>query len=324
MINSNTESKLLKYLKNAKEDYLSGAELSVRLKISRSAIWKHVEALRNVGYEIAASPHRGYRILSVPDRLLPDEITNDLNTRRIGHKILSYESLDSTNRMALEMGAQGTPEGVVIFAEEQTKGKGRLGRRWVSPKGKGLTFSVILRPILEILELPRITLMAAVATAQALTELIGQKVHIRWPNDLLLNERKICGILTEMNAESDRIGYVVMGIGVNVNTERTHLPEGATSLKEETGQTWNRCSIAARILEKLEHHYENLNRGRFQEMALIWENHSSLTGRRIVVRTLRETIEGTASGIDEDGALWIRQDSGVQTKILSADIIKLR
>jgi BirA family biotin operon repressor/biotin-[acetyl-CoA-carboxylase] ligase len=303
---------------------VSGEELSRGLGVTRSAVWKHVESLRAAGYAIAAAPHRGYRFGAAPDRLLPDEIRARLGTRLLGREILSFETVDSTNRVALELGARGSPEGAVVFAEEQTRGRGRLGRTWSSPKGKGLTFSVLLRPVLAIQEVPRLTLTAAVSVAEALREEAGVRAEIRWPNDVLVSGRKICGILTEMNAEPDRVLFVVVGIGLNVNARPEDLPEGAASLLGETGRAWDRCALAAEVLGRLETHYGQLVSGRFADLAARWESYSGLTGRRVAASTLRGSVEGEALGIDEEGALWIREDTGLRTKVLSGDVLILR
>lgn len=318
-----SSAKLLKLLKSAKGP-VSGEELSARLGITRSAIWKHVESLREAGFVIKATPHGGYTYEKSPDALVPEEIQSLLTCKTIGQKIISYASLDSTNRLAMEMAEKGAPEGLVIFAEHQTHGKGRQGRTWVSPKAKGLYFSVILRPKIQIQELPKITLMAAVAVARALADESGLSFKIRWPNDLLLDGKKICGILTEMRAEPDRVRHVVLGIGVNINSSRRDLPDIATSLKEATGKAWNRCRIAARILENIEEGYRKISKGEFSDLAHVWEELSAVSGKRVTAKTLGGAITGTAVGIDEDGALWIRQDTGLQTKVVSGDILFLR
>lgn len=324
MKSHSTVHRLLKLLKDADSSGVSGEEVSHRLGVTRSAVWKHVDELREAGYAIEASPQRGYRLLSAPDRLIPTELEGGLETTVIGRRILCYETLDSTNRLAMELASKGAPEGVVIFAEEQTLGRGRLGRSWASPKGVGLYFSVILRPPFEPQKAPRVTLAAAVAVRRALAQKTGLRILVRWPNDLLVGGEKLCGILTEMGAESDRLGHVVVGIGVNVNSPKKALPPGGVSLKTATGRGWNRCELARAILEELERFYGMLLRGEFAPIAEMWEEASALTGRRIAARTLSGNLEGVAAGIDGDGALWIRQDSGLNARILSGDIVFLR
>jgi len=247
-----------------------------------------------------------------------------LSTRLIGNRIFSYKTLDSTNRVMGDMGRQGLPEGSVVFSEEQTQGRGRLGRKWSSPKAKGLYFSILLRPAIQIHEIPRITLCAAVACAQALIEATRLPIRIRWPNDLLVGDRKLCGILTELTAEADRVRFVVLGIGINVNAAAGALPPEATSLKIETRRHWNRAELAVKLLTRFEREYLRLLSGDFQEMIQAWENYSVITGKRVSASTLGGKVEGIATGIDKDGALWIRLDSGIQTKILSGDIRFLR
>ena len=323
---TDTDSKLLKLLRSAEGKAVSGEELSGELGLSRAAVWKHVRALRAAGYRIGAASRSGYSFVSAPDKLLADEIRLHLGNANglIGRHLSCFAKVDSTNRLAMEMAAKGAAEGLVIFAEEQTKGRGRLGRTWVSPKSKGIYFSALLRPRLALQQVPKITLMAAVAVARALRAVTGVTCKIRWPNDLLVDGRKICGILTEMHAESDRIAYLVLGIGINVNSSVKELPEVATSLKTETRKKWDRCEIAAKVLRELDAGYAALIKGRFSELAQAWEEMSAVTGHRIAATTLTGRIEGTAVGIDEDGALWIRQDSGIRSRVLSADIIFMR
>lgn len=303
---------------------MSGEDLSRRLRVTRSAVWKHIESLRDSGFEILAAPHHGYRYLASPDRVTADEVLSGLDTGVIGREVLTFDTVDSTNRHALDAGRDGTKEGLVVFAEGQTRGRGRLGRAWASPKAKGLYFSVLLRPSLEVKELPKITLASAVAVSEALAEACGVEALIRWPNDLLVKGKKLAGILTEMSAESDRILFLVIGIGLNVHDSGAALPQGSTSLEKATGRRWNRCELAVHILKKLDDCYSMLNEGRFREIALLWEKSSAISGRAVSAKTLNGEVRGTAMGIDGDGALWIRQNSGLQVKLLSGDVTLLR
>jgi BirA family transcriptional regulator, biotin operon repressor / biotin---[acetyl-CoA-carboxylase] ligase len=316
-------AQLIKLLKESNNHDLSGEELSEHLGISRSAVWKHIESLREAGFKIKAT-HQGYRLMQTPDRLTADEVESVLNTKIIGTKVLSYKSLDSTNRLAMDMGQKGYPEGLTVFSEEQTEGRGRLGRKWNSPKSKGLYFSILLRPKIGIEQIPRITIMTAVAVAQAIMKKSNIGIKIRWPNDLLIGHQKLCGILTEMNAETDRIRYLVIGIGINVNTPSRDLPPQGTSLKTATHRTWNRVDLAVSILEELERYYLQLLDGNFNNIMQEWEELSAVKNKRVTASTLEGKIEGTATTIDQGGALWIRLDSGIQTKILSGDVLLLR
>ena len=292
--------------------------------VSRSAIWKHIQNLRDAGYEIAATPHLGYRYMTSPDLILPEEIHYHLRSRMMGRRISSLRSVDSTNRVALEWGAQKMAEGHAIFAEEQTAGRGRRGRRWVSPKGQGLYFSVFLKPDLEIQEVSKVTLAAAVAVAEALKTQMGIPTEIRWPNDVLVKGRKICGILTEINAEADQIQFAVLGVGINVNGTSKDLPEGATSLRQETGRRWDRNLLAARILEHLEQRIDQVKRSQWKALLRDWMSLSKISGKKIKVATLHETIEGRALGVDAGGALLVQSRDGTQHRILSGDVVLCR
>lgn len=311
---------VLTFLRGQREGFLSGEEISRKLKVSRSAVWKEIQVLRNLGYEISAEPHLGYRLLGIPDRLFPDELSAGLNTKFIGKQVVSYEEVGSTNDAAFRLGEEGLKEGVCVFAEHQTKGRGRLGRSWISPKYKNILFSVLLRPDLSPAEVSKVTLMAAVSVVKTLHSVTTHRFSIKWPNDILFNEKKLCGILTEMSSEPDRVNFIVVGIGINVNADPAELLKGATSLKEITGNKLSRVEIAKKLLETLESDYLCLKKGDFALLAKHWEEFSSTSGRRVTVNVHGRKIQGTAVGIDKEGALWIRTDSGLQEKILAGDV----
>lgn len=320
-----TESELLRILRDAEHTYVSGEQISKKLNVTRSALWKHVSNLRQSGYTINASTKRGYKFVSAPDLLLCDEIQAHLDTSFIGSQILTYETIDSTNRAALQFGEQGLKEGLVICAESQTKGRGRLGRAWASPKGKGIYLSILLRPKLEIREIAKITLATAVTVCSAIAAETGVQAQIRWPNDVLVGDKKLCGILTEISAEADRVKHLVVGVGINVNSTAEDLPPVGTSVHLVTGKAWNRARLAARFLNEFEKTYKALQKGKFAEIVRDWESLSVLSGKNVVAKGLNGDIEGVAMGIDEeDGALWIRRDTGIQTKVLSGDIQFIR
>lgn len=300
---------------------VSGAELSRRLKISRAAVWKDVQALRRLGYDIQARTRSGYRLLSAPDRLLADEIARGLDTRFVGRRLYCYDTLDSTNDTAFRLGEQGVPEGACVIAEYQRKGRGRLGRVWESPKAENLLLSVLLRPRLAPAEVAKVTLAMAVSVVKTVEELAGQNVQIKWPNDVLWKGRKLCGILMEMSAESDRVNFVVAGLGVNLNTGPGALPPGSTSLAEITGSRVHRVSFVRALLRRIEKDYLRLGEGGLEELGRDWEEHSATTGHRIRAILQGRTVEGQAMGIDTDGALWIRSDNGLQERILTGDVL---
>lgn len=311
---------VLSFLRASAGAFHSGEDISKKLKVTRSAVWKEIQSLRNLGYEIDAEPHLGYRLLAVPDRMFADELAAGLKTTIFGRPIISYEETGSTNDAVFELGKKGLREGACVFAEHQTRGRGRLGRRWISPKYKNILFSVLLRPDLPPGGVSQVTLMAAVSVVKTLRRITGRDFRIKWPNDILFKEKKICGILTEMSSEPDRTHFVVLGIGLNVNPDPADLMKGATSLKQITGSAHSRIELAKRLLEALEADYKTLKKEGFQVLAKEWEEYSSTSGRRVVASVRGRTLRGEALGIDEEGALWIRTDSGLQEKIFAGDV----
>ncbi len=323
------DEKILNILRQNKDSYISGEELCKSAGISRAAIWKHIEKLREEEYEIDAVPHLGYRLAAIPDSLIPAEIKWKLKTRTLGKEIISYKKVDSTNDIAYGLAEKGIKEGTVILAEEQSKGKGRHGRQWISPSKGGIYMSCILRPGIAPNEIPRITLLVAVAVAKAIRELSGLDVLIKWPNDIMNDGRKLCGILTEMKAEQDSVDFVITGIGINVNTPIKHLPKGASSLKEElrragTDITISRIELTKKILEILEEYYTLLNKEGFEPIIDAWKSLSAMIGSRVKVMLPNRTFEGQAHDINPDGALVVRLDSGVLEKVSSGDVMMVR
>jgi len=323
------DEKILSALRNRPANYISGEELSKDAGVSRSAIWKRVGKLREEGYEIEASPHLGYRLIHLPDSLIPSEIRWKLKTRLLGKEIISYKCVDSTNDVAYSLAEKGLKDGAAIFAEEQTKGKGRHGRRWVSPPRMGIYMSCVLRPDIAPNEISRITLLAAVSVARAIHEATGLTARIKWPNDILINGRKVCGILTEMKAEQDSVDFVVLGIGVNVNTKVECLPKGSSSLKEELrkigrDEQVSRIELAKRILEDLESNYNTLKMKGFDPIIDAWKGLSVMIGARVKVIMQNRTFEGQAHDIDMDGSLLVRREHGLLEKVSSGDIVIAR
>ena len=322
------DEKILAILRND-TDHVSGEELCKIAGVSRAAIWKHIEKLREEGYDIEASPHLGYRLLNIPDRLIPAEIKWKLRTRVLGKEILSYKKVDSTNTIAYALAEKGLKEGSVILAEEQEKGKGRHGRTWLSPSKSGIYLSVILRPQITPNEISKITLLAAVAAARAIRETADLQAMIKWPNDILVNHKKVCGILTEMKAEQDRVDFIVIGIGINVNTQMKQLPKGASSLREElpdsrTDEQVSRVALTRKLIEKLEEDYFLLKKDGFQPIMDEWKRLSDMIGSRVKVVLQNRTFEGLVHDIDPDGALVVRRDAGTLEKVSSGDIAMVR
>jgi BirA family transcriptional regulator, biotin operon repressor / biotin---[acetyl-CoA-carboxylase] ligase len=321
---SSIRKALLEVFNSEKDTYISGQVLSDRLDCTRTAIWKHIEELRNEGYEIEAVQKRGYRLTSRPDKLSSDIVQRNLTTKKIGQNIRFYESIPSTQTIAYQLTQEGAPEGTVVIAEEQTQGRGRLARSWHSPSGKGIWMSIILRPEIPPQHAPQLTLLAAVAIVRAIERELSVSCEIKWPNDILINGKKVVGILTELHAEADRIISVNVGIGINVNTEQLDFPDElkdiATSLAIEKNEKIDRASLARAIFTSLEKIYDEYLEHGFTFIKLLWEGYSVSIGKEIVARTLNGKITGFAKGITDEGVLMIEQKDGTTKYIHSADI----
>lgn len=316
---------ILSALRGAGDGAVSGEELAQRLGVSRAAVWAHIQELRTLGYDISASPHQGYRLLATPDVLHSD----DLLSRRgpgpgIGRDIRVFRETASTSDVVEKLARDGAAEGVVVFAESQSAGRGRLGRHWVSPAGKGLWFSVLLRPPLRPQETTRLTVAAAVAVARAVRRQTGLLPEVKWPNDLLLGGRKFAGILTELSGEQDRVRHAVLGIGLDVNVAATDLPAElrrcATSLRLALGRPVPRAELAVAILRELETDYRRALDGRFEELADEWEGLCTTLGRQIAVEVGGRRLRGRAEALDTDGALLMRTEHGRLERITGGDV----
>lgn len=318
------DEKLIQVLHEKEDDFVSGEELAEHLGVTRTAIWNHISRLREIGYTIDALPHLGYRLTGIPDKMLPDEIRNVLQTDFIGRKIYAFDKTDSTNDIASRLAEAGEPEGALVVAEQQAKGRGRLGRTWFSPKGKGLWFSIILRPGLPPSAAPQVTLAGAVACAKAVRDIAGLDALIKWPNDVVINNKKVCGILTEMNTDMDRIRHVVMGVGMNVNVGGEEFPREltatATSVKIETSKDISRLALLAAVLHVFEELYARLKAGDFESVKQEWIGLSNIVGKYVRVTTEGRTLDGYAVGVDFRGNLIVRLANGLNEHIISGDV----
>ncbi len=311
------QNQIIQFLKNS-DGYLSGEQISRQLNISRAAIWKNIEELRREGYDIAAVPHLGYKLNAIPDKLLEREVLDGLQTRTFGRKYLYFDSLTSTMDHSFQLGIDGEPEGTLVCAERQTRGRGRMERVWESPKHKGIYMSLILRPKLSPADVAKITLFAAVGVCEALKDSTGLDVQIKWPNDLLIDGKKVAGILTELSAEMDCVRFVVVGIGINVNNTPRSLPEGATSLRVESGEVQARVKIVQAMMLSLERWYEALSVNGFGPIIDRWRELSLTLGKSVSVGDVR----GTAVDLDEHGGLIIRDRTGQRIRCMSGDVIQ--
>jgi BirA family biotin operon repressor/biotin-[acetyl-CoA-carboxylase] ligase len=317
-------AKLLEVFSKADGEFISGQKISDYIGCSRTAVWKHMEELRKEGYELEAVRRLGYRITKKPDKISSNEIQLGLKTTMMGRHIHFEEIVSSTQKIARNLANEDVVEGTIVVADQQTNGKGRMARVWYSPKGTGIWMSIIIRPNLPINQTPQLTLLTAVAIVQAIEELTPLKPEIKWPNDIMLNGKKLVGILTELQAEADQVHSVIIGTGINVNQKIEDFPEDlqkiATSICIETGTVWERAQFIQMILLKFEGLYSLYLSQGFKPIKLLWESYAISLNKKIIARTLSGTVEGKAIGIDDDGVLLIETNNRVIERIYSADI----
>lgn len=319
------DAQILSALRGQSDTGVSGAELALRLKVTRAAVWARIHELRQLGYEIAASPHDGYRLVSTPDVLHADDLKARLGPAVVvGRDLQVFQETTSTNDIVERLAHDGVKEGVVIFAETQTEGRGRLGRKWVSPAGKGLWFSVLLRPPWRPQECTRLTVAATTALARAIRGQTGLTADIKWPNDLLLRGRKVAGILTELNAEPDLVRHVVLGIGVDVNLTAAEFPVAvrpvATSLRIEARRSFNRADLAVAILRELDRDYARIRDGQFEGIADEWSSLCGTIGREVSILIGSRRVRGRAEALDSEGALLVRTEHGRLERVTGGDV----
>lgn len=314
---------ILKILKDNKEDFISGEKLSEDFNMTRSGIWKYINMLKEDGYEIESVPRKGYRIISSPDILTLEEIEGDLETEFIGRKIYYYDSINSTNTKASQIAFE-EKEGTALIGEEQTEGKGRLGRNWISPKGKGIWLSMVLKPDMGPANVGAITLLGAAAVHKALKNL-GIESSIKWPNDIIIEGKKIGGILTEMNAELNMINYIIIGIGINANLDKKDIPEElkgkATSIKISRNKEVDRKKLLAKIFNEFERLYiPFIKEGNTKMFLDICRENSATIGKEVkVVKNNKERI-GIALDIDKSGELIVQFQDGSVENVFSGEV----
>lgn len=319
------KDKILERLVYMKGMRVSGEELAGEFSVSRTAIWKHIKALRDEGYMIDSSTNLGYSLAGTPDTLSPGEIKAGIHTKIIGKEIKYFKETQSTNIIAREI-APSVEEGTIVIAESQTAGRGRLGRKWISPEG-GIWLSIILKPKIEPLHAPRITLLAGVSVARAIRSL-GLTAKIKWPNDILINGKKVCGILTEIGAEADLIDYIVIGIGIDANVDIDSFPDeirdNSTSLKKEMGKKINRVDFVRKLIEEFDSEYLKFQKEGFQPILEEWRNMSATIGEWVKISTQTRTIYGEAVGVDNEGALILESSEGHLEKVVAGNCEHLR
>ncbi|HTS69951.1 MAG TPA: biotin--[acetyl-CoA-carboxylase] ligase [Terriglobia bacterium] len=304
-----------------------GPRIASEIGVTRQKVFDWIEKLRSLGIEIHGVHGEGYQLVTVPDILAPSLLRAELGDNPIGCNIVHFFRTDSTNAVALRLAAEGAEHGTVVVAEEQTAGRGRLGRSWYSEKSSGIYASVVLRPPLSPAAAPVLTLMAGLAAQKAVSATTGLAVDIRWPNDLLVNGKKVCGILTEMSAELDRLHAVVLGIGMNVN--HNHMPPAlediATSLRMEVHRGISRVQLLLALLRELERHYQLLLDKGNKAITERWEAASTFAhGKRVRVVSGAGAAQATTTGLDPSGALKIIYDDGRQEALVAGEVVEVK
>ena len=316
------KEKILEFLKQ-QEGFISGQRICDELGVSRTAVWKYMNSLKKEGYEIESVTRKGYRLLQSPDLLTREAVLSCIKKEEIPGELCCFESIDSTNEEAKRRGEAGAPDGSIYVADNQTNGKGRRGRTWLSPAGEDIFFTILLRPDLPLNSVSMLTLVAASAVAEAVDKVTGQECQIKWPNDIVLNRKKVCGILTEMNMEIDSIAYVVVGVGINVNRMefREDIAETATSLKKESGLSIKRAELLSEILSAFFRDYKLFLEK--QDLSPFLESYNQKlvnVGREVKIIKKGEEIIRTAIGINDRGELIVKDAEGNTEHIFSGEV----
>ncbi len=318
--------KVLSFLKSHNTEYLSGQDLSDVLRISRVAVWKHIKKIRELGYKIESKQKLGYRLESNTDMLLPWEITSGLKTKIFGKRAYYFDSIDSTQNHAMKIASDEANNGAVIIAEKQTSGKGRLGRKWISPKG-GIWLSIILHPKFDISVITLFPIASALALSNAIEKTLNIKSELKWPNDITIKGKKVAGMLVDASLESNKIENLILGVGINFNVDTKQIEKilkdtpnfyGVASLSEQN-KTVKSILLVQSFLMELEHMYNLLNAGDTKKIIRDWTRKSSTIGQNIELSTDDEKIRGKAIKIDDDGALVISENKK-NRRITSGDI----
>jgi len=302
-----------------KKDFTSGEYIAKNLNISRTSVWKHIKSLEKLGYTFESKKNKGYRLISRPDKPIPEELSINLKTDIIGKKIHYFEKITSTNHIAKKLIEKKVTEGTIVISDIQTKGRGRKNRDWSSPKG-GLWFSVILYPNIPPEKGMLITMTFSVAIAKSIEDLMGIKCVIKWPNDLLIDGKKVCGVLTELDAEIDQINNAIVGIGINVNNKiEPSLKDVAISIKQKIGSDISRVKLLGSILENLDKEYLKLVNNDFESIRKKWFSYSNIIGRKICVNQEDNIFKGVVKNIDSSGCIILDAGKDI-VRVVSGDI----
>ena len=319
-------AEILSFLKKNTKRFFSAREIAESLNITRHLVYESIALLRDCGYNIEASRNQGYNLISSPDSILPVEIAAGLKCKVLANRIFAFKTINSTNITAINYAKNGLGEGVLVIADSQKKGRGRLGRKWHSPPGKGLYFSLVLRPDLPPDRVAGLSLMAGLALIRTITDLTGVQVQMKWPNDILFEKKKLAGILVELVAEPDKVEYMIVGIGVNVNHDRKDFPlslqRKSTSLKIITKKEIQRVALLQKILVEFESLYHIFCRHGFKYISSELIKRSAIIGDRITLSIGKKKITGKAIGFDDMGGLIIKSKQGLRS--YSAGEVTLR
>jgi len=301
-------------------EFLSYEKIIDNLNISHNAVLKQIKSLKELGYHIEFDKNKGYRLISKPDKIIPKEIRNELYTDIIGKDVYYFKSISSTNLYARKIAEKGFREGVVVIADTQTKGRGRKNRLWFSSFG-GLWFSVVLRPNMLPERGMFVTMVASIAVAQTIKKITNIEPVIKWPNDIIINRKKVCGILTEFDIKNDKINYAIVGIGINLNNKISkEIKKIGTSVSKEFGSDISRINFLKTILKYFDDNYKILIKCDFNKIKKLWNYYSNITGKKVKIKNNGNIITGIILGIDENGYLILKNRSGI-SKIFNGDII---
>lgn len=321
------KSKILKILTENLDSYISGEEITSKLNISMTELVDNVQALRDDGYPVNFSPRQGYCLPKTTNLILPYQLNKNLKTRYIGHEVHYFNKVDSTNNVAKKMAEEGASEGTLIIAESQSQGRGRRGKKWISPEG-GVWMTIILRPEIHPSRAPQLTLVTGVAVAETLKKECSLDVGIKWPNDILIGEKKVCGILTEASSHGNTMDYIVVGIGIDLNVDMDLFPpdlrEGATSLKAELEKEIQSAELVQKFLVNFENIYNDFKDGKFPEILKKWRRFSTTIGTHVEVRKRGQTVKGEAVGINKDGVLILELEDGSLVKVMAGECVHVK
>jgi BirA family biotin operon repressor/biotin-[acetyl-CoA-carboxylase] ligase len=315
-------SEILTFLRGT-DDYISGDLISAKLGISRTAVWKYINQLELKGYSITKLRGKGYRLTNTPDKLFPWEVNRYLNNNSIVKEIIFRDNIESTNSFAFKLALGGKPEGTCVIAETQKSGKGRLNRVWFSPPGKNLYLSIILKPFIHPSRVYPVTFISSLAVYDTIKRVAGITPTLKWPNDVLIHGKKVCGTLLELSTEADMVSFVIVGIGFNINMKEKEIDEAiinkATSLYIETKKIYERASVCGILLSNLDKYYAIFRRTGEQEICNIWEKTAQIKGKHLEINQMGEVYSGISQGIDTSGAMLLNINGQVK-KIIAGDV----